>query len=356
MKIGILTFHWATNYGAVLQSYALQTYLENLGHTVEIIDYKPGQYDDTLSSFIRARKFLHFSDYLKSRKKELALVSFRNNKLKKTRRYRSLKEMLGTLDYLDVLISGSDQVLNPFFLLHGEGQNIESPTYFLGFPFEGKKIGYALSFGCVSYPQNALSVASKHIVGFDAISVRERSGVDVVKSMGRDDSVVVPDPTLLMHSDFYHQIADECSSSFESPYVYSFFIRNISDRKKAINNTIHDLDIFWNNEDGDYTIQGWLHRIKHSEIVFTDSFHCMVMCLKLHKPFIIVTEQKGNIGMNDRFYTLLGMMSLSSVIVNKDEICKIQEKRDVSFPWDVVDEVLDCFQQKGEDFLGKALL
>lgn len=351
MKIGILTFHWATNYGAVLQSYALQTYLENLGHIVEIIDYKPNQYDDTLSSFIRTRKFLNFSDYLKSRKKELALVSFRNNKLKKSRKFRSFKEMSGFLDYLDVLISGSDQVLNPYFLLHGEGQNIESPTYFLGFPFEGKKIGYALSFGCVSYPQPALSVAAKHIMNFDVISVRERSGVDVVKSMGRDDSIVVPDPTLLMHSDFYHEIADECSSSFESPFVYSFFIRNILDRKKAINNTIHDFGILWNNEDGDYTMQGWLSKIKHANFVVTDSFHCMVMCLKLHKPFIVIVEKKGNVGMNDRLYSLLGPLGLTKLILHKDDIKRMTFPMQEDFDWEYLDRELDAFKLKGQTFL-----
>ena len=59
MKIGILTFHWATNYGAVLQCYALQTYLESLGHDVRVINYKPKQYDFSLWRFFRYRLFLH---------------------------------------------------------------------------------------------------------------------------------------------------------------------------------------------------------------------------------------------------------------------------------------------------------
>ena len=70
MKIGILTFHWATNYGAILQCYALQTYLENLGHDVEVIDYKPKQYDDTLYAFFRFRKFLNVCNYFNNRRKE----------------------------------------------------------------------------------------------------------------------------------------------------------------------------------------------------------------------------------------------------------------------------------------------
>ena len=52
MKIGIMTFHWAVNYGAVLQAYALQTYLRNLGHEAYMIDYKPGNRDHNLKNFI----------------------------------------------------------------------------------------------------------------------------------------------------------------------------------------------------------------------------------------------------------------------------------------------------------------
>ena len=74
MKIGILTFHWATNYGAVLQCYALQEYLKSLGHEVEIINYKPHLFDDNVYTFLRFCKFLHIGDYLNNCKKEAAFI------------------------------------------------------------------------------------------------------------------------------------------------------------------------------------------------------------------------------------------------------------------------------------------
>ena len=225
MKIGILTFHWATNYGAILQCYALQTYLESLGHDVEVIDYKPKQYDETLYAFFRFRKFLNIGSYIESKKKESALSIFRNQNLKLTKRFNSFKSMSGNLEDFDAIISGSDQVVNPSFLQNGEGRGIETPTYYLGFDFKGKKIGYALSFGCIEYPQNALSLAKKYIKDFAAISVREKTGVDIVTSMGRNDAVVVPDPTLLMNSRYYNQLAEDSSLKFSKPYIYSFFIR-----------------------------------------------------------------------------------------------------------------------------------
>ena len=340
MKIGILTFHWATNYGAVLQCYALQTYLESLGHRVEIIDYKPRQYDDNLYNFFRFRKFLNVGDYIKQRKKESALISFRAQKLKMTSRCVSCKEMSDNLDDFDALISGSDQVVNPSFLMSGEGRGKISPTYFLGFRFKGKRIGYALSFGCVIYPEKVAEIAKKYIKNFDVITVRENTGRDIVRSMGRDDAFVVPDPTLLMEPQFYHTLANECLSVNSTPYIYSFFIRNISERKFSINKIFKGNNILWNNEDGDYTMQGWLNKIKNADFVVTDSFHCLVMCLKLHKSFAVITEHKGNVGMNDRLYTLLDGLSLSNHIINKEYCAKVINLQKELIDWSIVDNVI----------------
>ena len=356
MKIGILTFHWATNYGAVLQCYALQSYLESLGHEVKIIDYKPRQNDDSLYGFFRFRKFLYIHNYIENRKKEKALTSFRKEKLNQTCRVYSYLELSNkVLSEFDVVISGSDQVLNPSFLMHGERRGFVSPTYFLGFPFEGKKIGYALSFGCVYYPQYALSIASKYIKEFDYISVREKTGIDIVSSMGREDGVIVPDPTLLKSSDFYHKLADEFSITCDQSYIYNFFIRHISERKTIINPLFSNNTTLWNNDDGEYSMQSWLFKIKHAKFVVTDSFHCMVMCLKLHIPFAVVTESKGNVGMNDRFYTLLGKMSLYSIIIHKDDINLLSDFSNLIFDWDKVDRVLSDYLYVGEKFLLKAL-
>lgn len=337
MKIGILTFHWATNYGAVLQCYALQKHLESMGHEAKIINYKPRQYDDNIYTFLRFRKFLNLREYINNRKKESALCKFRYEYLHQTKRIYQCKDMASLASQFDIIISGSDQVLNPSFLLSGEGRGIVTPTYFLCFPFKGKRIGYALSFGCLTYPENAREIASEYIKDFDIISVREKTGVDIVKSMGRDDAIVVPDPTLLIESRFYHQLADNHINPNPNQYIYSFFIRNIAERKNAICNILKGKHILWNNEDGDYTMQGWLNKIKHSEFVVTDSFHCVVMCLKLHKPFVVITENNGNVGMNDRLYTLLGNIGLDNRIIYKGNINQINDLLEEEINWNDID-------------------
>ena len=245
--------------------------------------------------------------------------------------------MASLASQFDIIISGSDQVLNPSFLLSGEGRGIVTPTYFLCFPFKGKRIGYALSFGCVTYPEKAREIAAEYIKDFDIISVREKTGVDIVKSMGRDDAIVVPDPTLLIESRFYHQLADNHINPNPNQYIYSFFIRNIAERKNVICNILKGKHILWNNEDGDYTMQGWLNKIKHSEFVVTDSFHCVVMCLKLHKPFVVITENNGNVGMNDRLYTLLGNIGLDNRIIYKGNINQINNLLEKEINWNCID-------------------
>lgn len=350
MKIGILTFHWATNYGAVLQCYALQTYLESLGHDVNVINYKPSYFDESLYKFLRYRKFLHLSSYLNTIKMEKNLVGFRNKHLKQTNRVRTINSIEIIASEFDIIISGSDQVLNPSFLMGGEGPHKITPTYFLDFPFLGKHIGYALSFGCVKYPENALKEARKHIGTFDMLSVRESAGIEIVRSMGREDAMVVPDPTLLMNADFYHSLADECTH-IKPSYTYCFFIRHITERKRAIKHILKDRTVLWNNEDGRYNLQEWLSKIKHADFVVTDSFHCMVMCLKLHTPFVVITEQDGNVGMNDRFYTLLGEIGMNKCVVHKNNSDDIYPLMNETYNWPKVDFALEKLQNYGSEFL-----
>ena len=190
-------------------------------------------------------------------------------------------------------------------------------------------------------------MATKYIKDFDVISVRENSGINIVASMGRKDVSIVSDPTLLMDSHFYHNLTDSYVSKRTKSYVYSFFIRNFSERKHALKNIFFDKYVIWNNGDNDYTIQGWLNKIKCADFVVTDSFHCVVMCLKFHVPFIVITEQKGNIGMNDRFHTLLDFVGLSNRIIHKSEICLDIIHNFEAVDWNIIDKKIDEFVLPG---------
>lgn len=351
MIIGILTFHWATNYGAVLQCYALQSYLESLGHEVWVINYKPKHFDESLWKFFRYRKFLKMRDYVDNLKREKSIRLFRSKNFHLTQRIYCCSDISSIASYFDAIITGSDQVLNSWFLNHGDALKTVTPSYFLGFDYKGKRIGYAVSFGVTSYPKMDTNIVRPFMAMFDKISVRECSGVEIVRSMGRDDAVVVPDPTLLMNSLFYHSLADECTSYSSNPYFYCFFIRHITERKRVLNILLNDRTIIWNNDDRNYSLQGWLNKIKYSNCVVTDSFHCMVMCLKLHKPFIVVTELDGNVGMNDRIYTLLGKLGLEECIIYKGRMNGIRNLISIKYDWDDIDCQLRKFAEIGTQYL-----
>ncbi|MCM1515098.1 MAG: polysaccharide pyruvyl transferase family protein [Paraprevotella sp.] len=352
MKIGILTFHWAANYGAVLQTYALQSFLEGLGHKVVIVNYKPAIYDYTIVNFIKQREFRNVQEYFGNYKKYKGLNAFRKDNLHITDRIFSCSQIEEAVKGLDVLISGSDQVLNPYFLKDGEGRGIISPSYFLGFPYKGKKIAYAVSFGCLSYPVSQLEIAKKYLCKFDMIGVREVSGLDIARAMGGRSPIVVPDPTALLESSHYIELLNP--SQYHSPsgeYYYAFFIRDIKQRRKRIPNSINNKDIIWNNDDNDYSLPSWLKKIYLSRCVITDSFHCVMMCLQLSKPFVVITNQPGKEGMNDRLYTLLEPMGLTHRILYKEDMERLPDCINSRFDVNTVNETLCSMRKVGSDFL-----
>lgn len=356
-KIGILTFHHVTNYGAVLQCYALQTHLQSMEFEVEVIDYKPRKQDDSLFNFLRFRKFKNIASYCLIRKREQQLRRFRAERLAMSAvRLRTMKEVQMYVKGFNILISGSDQVLNPSSLLYCEaygGKGRVCPIYFLGFPFLGKKYGYALSFGVTQYPEPQLSIAKEYIHSFDKLSVRENTGIDIVGTMGRTDALVVPDPTFLQAPAFYHELADSVASLYKKTYIYSFFLRDVKNTRGKLAELQTTQPILWNNDDGEYSLEGWLNKIKHAEFVVTDSFHCMVMCLKLHTPFAVITKLKGRVGMNDRFYTILEIVDMEERIIFREDmhlIASLMHTSD-SIDWGALDCILSQYAQKGIRFL-----
>lgn len=347
MKIGILTFHWATNYGAILQTYALQTYLEKQGHVVEIINYKPRQYDDTLIRFLRCREFLNIGNYMEQKRREAALESFRKERLHLTMRFYRETDLSAFCQKYDAVITGSDQVMNPSFLFHGERMR-GSSAYFIGFPYEGKRLAYAVSFGCTQYPEEGLKVASNFIPLFDKISVREHTGIEIIKKMGFATPVLVPDPTILLNEETYLSM-----TSFvpEKDYVYMFFIRNKNENIRLAREALTCMKCVVNNVDGDYSLKGWLSKIRYANFVVTDSFHCVVLALFFKVPFVVITKESGNVGMNDRLYTLLGRCGIPERIVEAKKMGDLSIIINSAINWNKVCAAFSQFREEGELFL-----
>lgn len=346
MKIGIITFHWATNYGAILQAFCLQEYLRGQGHEVEIINYKPKQYDFSFFRLLlNKRRLKNIKIEIRSNRKENLLVPFRKKFLNLTNRFRTCKELMSVGSHYDAVISGSDQILNPFFAQFGENGK-PSFAYFLGFASDiCKKIGYAISFGCTSYPMNARIVVKDWINNFDTISTREKTGLHVLDELEyKGLKQTVPDPTILLGKELFYRIGVEIPTT-KSNYTCVYMLRSVIKVEGDVK--------FIDEQHTPLTMEQWLTTISHASCLITNSYHGMIMAILSHVPFVVLVENGKAAGMNDRFDTLLSHLGLASRIATTIDDAKMIVHNEIDFA--KVDCAIVNYQQVGKDYLMKSL-
>ncbi|MBQ6848462.1 MAG: polysaccharide pyruvyl transferase family protein [Clostridia bacterium] len=348
MKIGILTFHWGANHGAILQTYALSRYLQQQGAEVEVIDYYPKNLELTFYNALRAIRPGAVLRKCKELRKEKCLKDFRTRLPRSKRYYTNAELQKADLPY-DVLITGSDQIWNPSFLRYGEGK--VTPVYFLNFGGDNvKKLSVSASFGCHSYPEECKALAAPLLREFDGISVRENTGLDILASMGIENACVTADPTALLPGDAYREL---CSAESDANGVSTFILRKQTAETNALLHKICRAFTIDKPVDIDLrSIPDWLAAIRDSRLVVTNSFHCVMMCLKLHTPFAVLLETGTMAGMNDRFVTLLAAMGLSDRIVYREEdIPNVAKEIDFS----AVDAAMDRYAGTLREYLERNL-
>lgn len=346
MNIGIITFHWAINYGAILQSFCLQEFLRGQGHDVEIINYKPKQYDFSWVRFLKHPNTLfNITRLLTERRKEIKLVPFRDKKLNMTTRFYSGKEIEKYAAKYDVIISGSDQILNRGFTLSGE-EGKPTSTYYLGFaPQECKKIGYAVSFGCTDYSGKASVYASQWIHNFDSIGVRENTGLKILEKLNfSKKATLVPDPTILYGKQLYKDLGVSIPVQKQN-YTCVYMLRY----EISIGGNVKYID----EKNDPVTLEEWLHLISSAERLITNSYHGMIMAILAHVPFVVLLEAGLGSGMNDRFYTLLSQLGLEDRIVRSLEEAKLRMKQFIDYT--SVDMRIIEYRKSGVNFLHENL-
>lgn len=343
MKIGIFTFHWGTNYGAILQAFALQTYLTDIGHEVEIINYKPYQFD--FSWFFIAKHpslWKGISRALANRKKEVLLQPFREKYLNVTRRYGSINEFRDDLNKYDVFISGSDQILNPGFTIAGDNGK-PSSAYWLGVGrMDALRIGYAVSFGCEKFPLNAAAVAKQWVNGFNSIGTREQTGLQILKHLDYKGKIALtPDPTILIGKQLFQKLGVRIPIE-RNEYTCVYMLRH----EISLKGNIRYID----DKHNPLKMEEWLSTIINSKQLVTNSYHGMIMAILANVPFVVLLETGIGHGMNDRFITLLTKLDLLDRIVenNSYAIIKMLSK---PIEWCKINEKLKIFRQEGVEYL-----
>ena len=345
MKIGIMTFHWATNYGAVLQAYCLQEHLREQGHDVEIINYKLRRYDTSFWNFFKhPSNWRKFKKYRILKEKERLIENFRNRNLRLSRRYYSSSELMkADFDY-DVLISGSDQVLNKSYTMEAEGK--PSHAYFLGFGNDNtKRIGYAVSFGCTEYTKIVIDTTKDWVNRFDFVGVRENTGLYILKQLVYNKTkAVVPDPTILYGSRLFVKLGVSIPKE-KDDYTCVYMLR----KEITIEGNVRYID----ETKTPITMQQWLVMIWRAGFMIRSSYDGTGGGIVWGVGFAVVVEDGKGRGMNDRFYTLLEKISLTrQIIENEEDVAKLKS---ISIDWEKVDALLAGFREVGRSFLQNSM-
>lgn len=349
MKIGILTQPLYSNYGGLLQAWALQKTLIGMGHEAIIINRVQGKSNIPLWRRI-ARKIKHILlVYLGKRKNYIPVTEDLRIYSEKYILPFKKKRYLGTIspelksndelrkyiekEVFDAYVVGSDQVWRPMYSPH-------IMTYFLDFLIDNrkvKKIAYAASFGVDywEFSKHETECAQALAPLFDVITVRESSGIPLVETYLNCHASQVLDPTMLCCKEDYVELIKKTTCQLKkSPRgIFCYVLDKSPIIEEAIENCIETtgmLPFFCNSEkpitqlesDDDKTkcivppIEQWLNSFQKAELVITDSFHGTVFAIIFNKPFwVIINKERGAA----RFYSLLNQFGLEDRIIRNNE-------------------------------------
>ena len=326
-KNNTATVTWISwnNYGSLLQAYALQYTLKELGFDNHIISderivypQKYNQVNSPISPLQKIRKslgflkrFLLYKSFRNDYYTKLYFDRFRNKNLIIDNEYSSFHE----LGYkYDVYIAGSDQIWNP-------NKNIFKPFYYLDFTNK-KKISYAPSLGTSDYPNEYKDAVKELLSSFSYISIREKKGEELLSSFIEKDITTVLDPTLLLSKNEWDKIATKTKQN--KKYAIGYFLTY---NQEYINWTIQDakrrnIELFFfqiNPHVYEYSNnvvaagpREFISYIKEAEFVYTDSFHATVFSILYEKDFLTFKRFKDG-SENDQISRLVNLFQLTDI-------------------------------------------
>lgn len=352
MKIKTITCHHVYNYGASLQAYALQHYLETLGHEVEIIDFNPWFHRDRYNPFWMPKnaigraaqiiKILPFMRYIwypykaykggmfKTWGRKAAFDKFEKEYYHLTPiKYYSSEQLQKKPPRADVYVAGSDQIWNTF------SENGKEPGYYLDFGKESiKRISYAASLATSTIKEECKVFIKEKLARFNAISVRENTGAKLLADLGIDNISVVLDPVFLLDKSEWQQLSlkgNLYGLSHESyVLVYDFlgndenmisFVKAYAKEKSLKIVSIND---FSERDYADININNagpleFLALINNAACVVASSFHATAFSVILEKEFYTFNLKGYN--NSSRMLDLLSSIGLqermnSKVLIN----------------------------------------
>ena len=336
MKIAIVTLPLHTNYGGLLQAFALKTCLDEMGHQTTVLDLEdkmPGP-KPLKAMFVYARRMMtrmlkgkSAPEVLRERRfrDELPVVGVNTNefidKYINPRVVRTFSQIKA--DEYDAYVVGSDQVWRPRYF-----PSVEDAFLAFAKGWDVKRVAYAASFGTdeLEYDTVKLRYCSDLLSDFDAVSVREESGMKMCSEwFDRDDAVHVLDPVMLLGADRYSKMTSAVKSHPAKGRLVTYILDKSAHKQSVVDFIsskggfdVHDVSV--NPYDRNLPLEDrvvpaleqWLAGFADAEFVVTDSFHGCVLSILFHKRFVAVGNTSRGLA---RLQSLTDMFGLDQRLV-----------------------------------------
>lgn len=363
-KIGIITYHRAINYGAILQAYALQTKLKDCGVENIILDYRNERLEK-----IHAKKTLRKCKTLKSliffflahknyNRKHVKFRSFLNEHMTLSLPMYSVEDLVAYEDDYSLFITGSDQVWN--YKLNGK-----DPAYFLNFVEDkSKKKTYAASFGLSEIPEELKQIYRDLLSDFDSILIRENQGSKIIQDLLSKSSSVVLDPTMLISKEQWIKKLKLEKSTYKinDKYILVYAFAGSTNIKKLAINISKETGykILWISSTYKQSFRikyikeagpkEFVSLFSNAEYVITNSFHGTAFSINFNKQFSMELLPESS-GVNSRLEDILELFGLQDRKITSCDPDVINSEID----YKVVNEKLKIERNKSISVLEDAL-
>lgn len=378
-KIGLVSVH-NPNYGSMLQTYALHTYLKSIGVDNEIILYtKKKDWRQFVRLFniplvIMKGRVVYRDIYCKLFHKEIAqqlgirtakFEEFKKKYFDFSRNHVGWNDLLTTNRDYDTFIIGSDQVWNPI--------NIGTNFFNLLFTDEDKfRISYASSFGVSVIPSSQVKKTQRYLDRIQCLSTREKTGVDIIKRLTGRDAELVCDPTLLIDKECWDTLKGE-QRFIKDKYIFCYFLGNNPSQREFANKfkrqtgyklvALQHLDELVLSDIGFADIKPFdvgpaefVNLIANAEYVLTDSFHGTIFSLLYRKQFFTFSrfESTAKESTNSRIVSLLNLVEASHRYIKAT--ASVQECLRSNVDFDVAHQNIASLRENSRKFLSNSIL
>jgi hypothetical protein len=346
MRIGIVTLHRTTNYGATLQAYSLWNFLTKMGNLVELIDYYPDRLKQEQFKHLYHNKFFAFN-IVKAHKAKKFLLS--KTKLSKEGYCRS-SEMVNLSKGYDLLVCGSDEIWNINSSLLGF-----DPNFFLGFASSSEvcRISYAASFGFTTHLGEDADRITNLLQDFLAVSVRDNNSLKLINEQCKLSAVKVLDPTFLSS---YGDILKRPNLKKDYVLIYGGlslaeqkYVKQIADTEGLDTVAVGYLCKTARSNRLDAGPEEWLGLYADAKYVFTNFYHGVIFSLIFRKPFTVFDRSEKSVKVRD----LLNDLNIKNRILSVGQNPSSNTK--LSFDLDFDEPKLERMIQSSKLYLSQAL-